>query len=313
MRPTITSVLSILCVLALLGLTWVFVVFGGPSIIEYWVANSRGDGFSFHFERCEGPTRTQANPIRPEWDASGTLLISTVAEANCGTSWMFGDYSIRSNTVILEYQAIVPLEQLCVCPHKVMYRIAGLPKKSYRVQLVARPEIYAMWVPVWFALGTALMVLAVIFAAACLSARRSARGIRSSEIEKAARRRKAIKVLGALLIISVGANIIFSYLAGSTYMSALTNEYVSDSIVGNLGERAGREQADRDFAAGMVRWYQFDDVEGVPHDKAARSVATLDVGGPALLHRYRKEFIDHYNWRMDELVSPGRHSKRRRR
>lgn len=313
MRSRSKIALSTGCALVLLGLTGVFVFQGGPSIVAYWITHPQKDGFSFDFERCDDSRATQDNTIRPEWDASGTLHVSTVAEANCSTSWMFGDYSIRSNTVFLEYQAIVPVGALCDCPHKVTYRIAGLPRTGYEVQLLARPNIYTIWTLLWFLVGTAVILVAAAFAAIWLRAGRLARVAGSSEFAKEARGRRAIWLLSVLLAVSVGANIVFSFLAGSTYMSALVNEHISDSIVVYLGQRAGREQANRDFAEGTIRRYQFNDVKSVPHDGPARAVATMDVGGPPLLHRYREKFVEHYNLTMDKLASPDSRPKGKRR
>jgi hypothetical protein len=148
-RPVMSAVVSIYTVL---GIMSVFTYFGGPEIVGYILANPAKAELQFEYKLCpeDNIFRGSAPPPTIQWEATSTARISAIAEANCGTSWLFGDYAVKGDIITLEYQAIVSRYYLCDCAHQVSYRILDIPRRDYIVEVHARPEIYArlwLWKP----------------------------------------------------------------------------------------------------------------------------------------------------------------------
>ena len=82
-----------------------------------------------------------------QWEATNIARVSAIAEANCGTNWLFGNYAVSGDAITVEYQAIVGKISLCDCAHEVSYRIRDIPKRDYTVRILARPAIYSrLWI-----------------------------------------------------------------------------------------------------------------------------------------------------------------------
>jgi hypothetical protein len=150
-RPVMSAVVSAYTVL---GIASVFTYFGGPEIVGYILANPAKSELQFEYKLCpeEHILSGSAPPPTIQWDATSTARISAIAEANCGTSWLFGDYAVKGDIITLEYQAIVSQYYLCDCAHRVTYRIREIPRREYTIQISARREIYSrLWL--WKLLG----------------------------------------------------------------------------------------------------------------------------------------------------------------
>lgn len=150
-RPVMSIVVFTYTVL---GVASGFTYFGGPEIVGYLLANPAKSELQFEYKLCPGDTifSGSAPPPTIQWEATSMARISAIAEANCGTSWLFGDYAVKGDTISLEYQAIVSRYVLCDCAHLVTYRIRDIPRREYTVQIFARPEIYSrLWL--WKLLG----------------------------------------------------------------------------------------------------------------------------------------------------------------
>jgi hypothetical protein len=223
------------------------------------------------------------------WENERTLRITTIAEANCGANWFFGDYSVRGNTIALEYTPIASSYYLCDCEHQVTYRIRDLPRKNYRLEMTPMPEVYTMWMGPAFIAGTAFVavLLGLAYGVAVFLARRSDRS-------------KPVMVLAILLAFSAAANFLFAYLAGSEMQSTHMNTVVSDGNLKYLGQTAGRERAERDFASGKPRWFVMEESEGVPANVPGRSLAVMEGGGWNGFVAYRRSYVESYNRRMDK-------------
>ena len=150
-RPVVWAVVP---TYAVLGIAAVFTYLGGPEIVGYVLANPAKSELQFKYKLCPRDTIFSGSAPPPviQWEATSMVRISAIAESNCGTSWLFGDYAVKGDTISLEYQAIVSRYVLCDCAHPVTYRIRDVPKREYTVQIFARPEIYSrLWL--WKLLG----------------------------------------------------------------------------------------------------------------------------------------------------------------
>lgn len=142
MRPRRFILVVVAGALAIFGFVLLSVQFGWPAIVAATLSMQRGDGLSFAFERCrKGSSEIPDSAPTVTWVGSRTVQISGIAESNCSTSWMVGDYSLAGDTITLYYRAILSHYALCDCQHHVSYRIEGLPRKNYRVDLRAQPAI----------------------------------------------------------------------------------------------------------------------------------------------------------------------------
>lgn len=295
--------------LGLFGLVYAFVEYDGPTILVHAITNPQKDNLSFHFERCDNDAYSiNDNPPQASWDNSQTIRVAAIAEVNCGTNWMFGDYSVRGNTLALEYQAIVQVPFLCDCARKVTYRIEGIPKKDYRVEIAALPEIQTGWMTfsLWFAMALVAVGLAAAYGVSILVVRRWERGSPSAAPHEVRTIRRAGVTLLVMLFLAGVLNVVLWYIAGSAFFYAVSDASMNESVISSLGSSEGRDRADRDFAAGTPRWFQTDDAEGVPVDRPGRTITTMDAWRVLPRQTYRKAYVNSYNWRMDKHMPPPR-------
>jgi len=114
--------------------------------------------------------------------------------------------------------------------------------------------------------------------------------------------RKVLIVLTLLVLLSVAANIVlWRRLAFAQY----TVHYYQ-SVVKQFGHRLGRAEAERDFWAGMPRWYEVGGIQAsLPSDKTGRRLVRM-VGD---LSEDELAFVESYNKRMDDLLSKNDNEK----
>jgi hypothetical protein len=289
LRIALWSVLA----LALYGSFYAFLDWGGPAIVQRALLDPQKEELSFEFRVCkEGERFDSTGPPAMVWEDARTLRISTIAEANCGANWFFGDYSVRGSTLKLEYQALVSRYVMCDCEQPITYRIRGLPKKDYRLELMAQPEIQTGWMAPSLIGATLLIAVLAAFAygSAVLVGRRTGRN-------------KAAITLAILLAFSAAANLLLWYAAGSSLFYLMASAKNSEAILNSAGGMSARELADRDFAAGTPRWYAIDADGSVPADRPARSLAVLQ-GVVWAGEAYRKAYVNAYNSRMDRHLPP---------
>jgi len=287
------------------GVLWLFFIFvdyGGPAIAGHAVTSPYKSGFSFEFELCDSGSFDPPD-VPPEivWDESRTARIAGIAESNCGTSWIFGDYSVLGDTLALQYRAVLSKNAMCNCKHKVAYRIEGLPKKTYRVDLKPLPAILA---PVSFGLIAPAEAIALIaldltlFSGVGLLVFRQMRRDSTMAAGQTVRIGRGQTMILCVLLVLAGAGTTFYwYQAESAGLRALMNE----RMVTRLGWDEGRNEAEKDFAASSPHWYRFSYGGQVPGDRLDRTPMTMDGGGAPPLTLHRGTFIESYNSRMDEL------------
>ena len=307
MRPRRFIVLVLVVVLGIFGFGLVLFHYDGPAIVAAILSAQKGEGLSFEFEPCnEGASDVRDTAPTINWESSRIVRISGIAESNCATRWIVGDYSVAGDTITLHYQAILSGYALCDCAHKVTYRIDGLPKKDYRVNLRAQPAIPPIfwWAFPWKAIGLAVLLLSIASGWGMLVLRQRHRGSATSAQMVVGLTRREIVFIYVVLALAAAVSTVFWYQAVSAEHTALMNEL----MVERLGDRQGREDADKDFAAGTPRWYRFRYSGDVPEDKVDRKTATMDGGGTADIYMFNRAFVDAYNRRIDDLVE----SKRRR-
>lgn len=292
MSPRRRTVFWSVLALFLYGLFYAFLDWGGPAIVHHALLQPHKSELSFEFQACkEGADFDKTGPPVMAWEDARTLRVTVIAEANCGASWFFGDYSVRGNTIGLEYTPIASSYYMCDCEHQVTYRIRDLPKKNYRLEVTAQPEVYTAWMGPALIAGTALVavLLGLAYGVAFLLARRSGRS-------------KTVTLLAILLAFSGATNLLLVYLMGSEMQSTQMNAVVSDGNLKYLGQTAGRERADRDFASGVPRWFVMEESEGVPTNVPGRPLVVMEGGGWKGFVVYRRAYVESYNLRMDKHV-----------
>jgi hypothetical protein len=142
-----------------LGVGSVFTYFGGPEIVAHILSNPAQAELQFEYKLCPDDHASVGSADSPavQWEATNIARVSAIAEANCGTNWLFGNYAVSGDTITVEYQAIVSRYYLCDCAHQVSFRIRDIPKRDYTVQILARPQIYSrLWL--WKLLGHPALV-----------------------------------------------------------------------------------------------------------------------------------------------------------
>ena len=150
-RPIMSALISIY---AVLGAASEFTYFGGPEIVGHILASPAKPELQFKYKLCPDDHAPVGSAVPPtiEWEGTNIARVSAIAESNCGTNWLFGNYAVSGDTITVEYQAIVSRYSLYNCAHQVSYRIRDIPKRGYIVQILARPEIYSrLWL--WKLLG----------------------------------------------------------------------------------------------------------------------------------------------------------------
>ncbi len=313
MRPRRFILVVVAGALAIFGFGLLSVQFGWPAIVAATLSMQRGDGLSFAFERCrKGSSEIPDSAPTVTWVGSRTVQFSGIAESNCSTRWMVGDYSLAGDTITLHYRAILSHYALCDCKHHVTYRIEGLPRKNYRVHLRAQPAISP--VPLmqspWMLFGLGAVILSLASAGAMLVLRQRREGSALSSAQPAVGpARLELAFVCLLLAFAATVSAVFWYQAISAKHDAL----ISGMMVESLGRDDGQAEADRDFVAGTPRWYRFRYSGDIPEDKADRKVKTVDGGGFAAQYRANRAFVGAYNRRMDDLVETKRRGPAKKR
>ena len=155
---------------------------------------------------------------------------------------MVGDYSLAGDTIILHYRAILSNYALCDCQRHVSYRIEGLPRKNYRVDLRAQPAISP--VPLmqspWMLFGLGAVILSLASAGAMLVLRQRREGSALSSAQPAVgRARFELAFVCLLLAFAAIISAVFWYQAISAKHDAL----ISGMMMESLGRDDGQAEA----------------------------------------------------------------------
>lgn len=92
-----------------------------------------------------GCKRVTGVPVRPdglklmEWQPDGALLIRYTVSEYCAAPFSNGSYSISANNLILHYRLNywTSYRTACMCAYDLEYRIRGVPRGTYSVQVRA--------------------------------------------------------------------------------------------------------------------------------------------------------------------------------
>ncbi|MBK1853322.1 hypothetical protein FE845_18420 [Marinobacter sp. 1-4A] len=118
------------CVLALL-----FHLAAGPTIVEEYFNHEAPDDLDFSFSYCSADSQDADDTSKIVWQED-VAIVDVTLSPNCGTSWIFGNYKVlESGKLVLGYKSIVPSIIGCDCGYPATYRIAGLEKRDYEIEL----------------------------------------------------------------------------------------------------------------------------------------------------------------------------------
>src|SRR5690554_6045006 len=118
------------CVLALL-----FHLAAGPTIVEEYFNHEAPDDLDFSFSCCSADSQDADDTSKIVWQED-VAIVDVTLSPNCGTSWIFGNYKVlESGKLVLGYKSIVPSIIGCDCGYLATYRIAGLEKRDYEIEL----------------------------------------------------------------------------------------------------------------------------------------------------------------------------------
>jgi hypothetical protein len=81
------------------------------------------------------------------WDERGHLNIRYAIETNCVAPFNYGGYRMQGDTLTLEYSVFwkpfktpdgkyVVMKTACTCGYELKYRISGLAKKRYSIDII---------------------------------------------------------------------------------------------------------------------------------------------------------------------------------
>ena len=112
--------------------------------------------------------------------------------------------------------------------------------------------------------------------------------------------RKVPLILGTMLVVSLVANGVLWYRAHSARNDAVFNAGVAEVV----GMYWGESEAQRDYASGVLRWYQFKNSGAVPKEKSDRKIVVVDLDfEPPYLHQSTRAFVKAYNETIDKLIA----------
>lgn len=124
--------LAVICAGALALL---FHLAAGATIVVEYFHHEEPDELDFSFSYCHADPQTEDSTSKIEWK-DGVAIIDVTLSPNCGTSWVFGNYKVdESGTLVLGYKSIAPSIIGCDCGYPATYRIAGLEKRDYEIEL----------------------------------------------------------------------------------------------------------------------------------------------------------------------------------
>jgi len=114
-------------------LVLLFHLAAGATVIQEYFYHEAPEELDFSFSYCRA--NSQANESKIIWQED-VAVIDVTLSPNCGTSWLFGNYKVlESGTLVLGYKSIVPSIIGCDCGYPATYRITGLEKKGYEIEL----------------------------------------------------------------------------------------------------------------------------------------------------------------------------------
>src|SRR5690348_1266041 len=109
--------------------------------------------------------------------------------------------------------------------------------------------------------------------------------------------RKIVTILLLLLVLSIAGNVALWFWGSSAQDTAQTYKWILEAI----GSEEGAKEAEKDFAAGTPRWYQFpgDRAGEMPKDKSGRTLTVFELWPhPERDHFRIRAFINAYNHKM---------------
>lgn len=130
----------------ILGLAFsvlLFFLFGGPLIIEEYLKRESKDELSFSFSSCKDDTKYLNDQILSSRIEENTLFVKVAATPSCGTTWIFGDYSINGQNIELQYKPVLVSTMACICAHELEYEIEGISEKGYKITINHQEELYS--------------------------------------------------------------------------------------------------------------------------------------------------------------------------
>ena len=112
----------------LLGIV-IFDVIGGPIIIRDLYKNKQPE-LEFSFSRCSSDVYGTNEVVSERWN-DDELIVEAKAYTNCAATWLFGEYRIEGDSIVLGYRPIMPGLMACECGFDVSYKIYDLPRGKY--------------------------------------------------------------------------------------------------------------------------------------------------------------------------------------
>jgi hypothetical protein len=90
-------------------------------------------GLTFYTKRCSepGPAIQKINKIEQK---NKLLIVQTTISPNCAADRVIGDYEIKGDKLLLDYQEKVKGSiAACICPRKAVYIIDNAKQQNYQV------------------------------------------------------------------------------------------------------------------------------------------------------------------------------------
>ncbi len=116
-------------------LALLFHLAAGATIVKEYFQHEEPDELDFSFSYCRADAQAEVNISKISWQ-DDVAVIDVTLSPNCGTSWIFGNYKVHdSGTLVLGYKSIIPSIIGCDCGYPATYRIAGLEKRDYDIEL----------------------------------------------------------------------------------------------------------------------------------------------------------------------------------
>lgn len=103
-------------------------------VSEYFKHESPAE-LAFSFSYCSAGNKLGGNPAAINWQGE-VAVIDVAISSNCGTTWIFAGYKLEEpGKLVLGYKSIVPWVIGCNCSYPATYRITGLEKRDYKIEL----------------------------------------------------------------------------------------------------------------------------------------------------------------------------------